>query len=88
MLTVTKNGCNLAVSESERSLLEVLALNILKGQYHNFFCFSFFHESSSPKPLKITLGPFRIFSKIRGGIREGQGAPPVSTTPVANLPPV
>jgi hypothetical protein len=24
----------------------------------------FFHESSSPKPLKITLRSFRIFSKI------------------------
>jgi hypothetical protein len=38
----------------------------------------FFHESVSPKPLSITLGPFKIFSKIRGG------APPVSLTPVAN----
>jgi hypothetical protein len=24
----------------------------LKGQYHEIFCFGFFHESSSPKPLK------------------------------------
>ncbi len=29
----------------------------------------FFHESVSPKPLIIPLGPFQIFSKIRGDIR-------------------
>jgi hypothetical protein len=29
----------------------------------------FLHESVSPKPLSIPLGPFRIFSKIRGDIR-------------------
>ncbi len=27
-----------------------------------------FHESVSPKPLSIPLGPFRFFSKIRGDI--------------------
>jgi hypothetical protein len=30
----------------------------------------FFHESLSPGPQSIPLGPFRIFSKIRGDIRE------------------
>jgi hypothetical protein len=30
----------------------------------------FFHKSVSPGPLSISLGPFRIFSKIRGDIRE------------------
>jgi hypothetical protein len=30
----------------------------------------FFHKSVSPGPLIIPLGPFRIFSKIRGDIRE------------------
>ncbi len=29
----------------------------------------FFHESVSPQPQSILLGPFRIFSKIRGDIR-------------------
>jgi hypothetical protein len=29
---------------------------------------SFFHESVSPKPLSILLGPFQIFSKIRRNI--------------------
>jgi hypothetical protein len=33
-------------------------------QCHEIFCYGFFHESSSPKFLKITLGSFRIFSKI------------------------
>jgi hypothetical protein len=32
----------------------------------------FFHESVSPKPLSIPLGPFRIFSKIRGDIRSSR----------------
>ncbi len=32
----------------------------------------FFHESVSPKPLSISLGPFRIFSKIRGDIRSSR----------------
>jgi hypothetical protein len=44
----------------------------LKGQCHEIFCFRFFHESFSPKPLKITLGSFRIFSKIRGDIRKSR----------------
>ncbi len=41
----------------------------LKGQCHEIFDFSFFHESVSPKLLSIPLGQFRIFSKIRGDIR-------------------
>jgi hypothetical protein len=40
----------------------------------------FFHESVSPKPLSIPLGPFRKFAEIFAA----QGAPPVSVTPVAN----
>jgi len=36
------------------------------------FASGFFHESSSPKPLKITLGSFQIFSKIRGEIRKSR----------------
>ncbi len=31
-----------------------------------FFASGFFHDSLSPKPLKITLGSFQIFSKILG----------------------
>jgi hypothetical protein len=36
----------------------------LKGQCHKIFASGFFHELSSLKPLKITLGSFQIFSKI------------------------
>ncbi len=32
----------------------------------------FFHESVSPKPMSIQLGPFRIFLKIRGDIRSSR----------------
>jgi hypothetical protein len=35
-----------------------------------FSASSFFHKSVSPGPLSIPIGPFRIFSKIRGDIRE------------------
>jgi hypothetical protein len=33
---------------------------------------SFFHESVSPKPLSLPLGPFHFFSKIRGDIRSSR----------------
>ncbi len=59
----------------------------LKGQCHEIFASGFFHESVSPKPLSIPLGPFRIFRKF-AEIFAAQGWPPVSTTPVANLPPL
>jgi hypothetical protein len=55
----------------------------LKGQCHENFCFRFFHETSSPKPLNITLGPFQIVLKICGDICS---APPASTTPAVNVP--
>jgi hypothetical protein len=31
-----------------------------------------FHESVSPKPLSLPLGPFQIFSKIFGDIRSSR----------------
>jgi hypothetical protein len=49
-----------------------------------FFASGFFHESSSPKPLQITLGHLKFlqnFSKIFAS----QGTPPVSMTLVANF---
>jgi hypothetical protein len=39
-----------------------------------------FHESSSPKPLKITLGSFQIFPKIRGDIRKSRSTTSVNDT--------
>ncbi len=53
----------------------------------DFLLLVFCHESVSPKPLNIPLGPFQIFWKF-AEIFAAQGWPPVSTTPVANLPPV
>ncbi len=44
----------------------------------------FFHEPSSPKRLKIKLGPFQFF-QIFSEKFASQGAPSVSTTPAVNL---
>ncbi len=44
----------------------------LKRQCYQIFDFRFFHESVSPKPLRIPFRPFRIFSKIRGDIRSSR----------------
>jgi hypothetical protein len=46
-----------------------------------------FHESSSPKPLKISLGSFRFLSKEIADIRRYSQVkvhPRVSTTPAAD----
>ncbi len=65
-----------------------------------FFALGFFHESSSPKPLKITLGSFQTFFKKCAEIFTSQGPPPVPIhrrqilqpvplvllKPVANMP--
>jgi hypothetical protein len=45
-----------------------------------FFASGFFRESISPKPLIIPLGPFQIFSKIRGDIRSSRFATGVNET--------
>jgi hypothetical protein len=47
-----------------------------------FFASGFFHESVSPKPRTIPLGPFNIFRKFVE-IFSAQGLPPVSLTPMA-----
>jgi hypothetical protein len=56
----------------------------LKGQCHETFCFWFFHESVSPSPKVFYLDCFKVFRKF-AEIFAFQGAPPVSTTPVANF---
>ncbi len=43
-----------------------------KKQCHKIFFFRFFHESSSPKPLKIILGSFKIFLQIRRDIHKSR----------------
>jgi hypothetical protein len=42
-----------------------------------FFASCFFNESPSPKPPKITLGSFRMFSKIRGDSRKSSDTVPL-----------
>jgi hypothetical protein len=45
----------------------------LKGQCHEIFDFCFFfHESVSPKPLSIPLGPFQIVLIICGDIHSSR----------------
>ncbi len=46
----------------------------LQGQCHEIFCFWIFHESVSPQPQSIPLGPLKFFSKIRGDIRKSRFA--------------
>jgi hypothetical protein len=46
----------------------------------DFFASGFFHESVSPKALIVQLGPFRIFSKIRGDIGSSWFATGVNDT--------
>jgi hypothetical protein len=46
-----------------------------------FFAQSFFHESSSPEPLKITLGSFQFFfSKILGDIGKSRCTTSINDT--------
>jgi hypothetical protein len=43
-----------------------------KDSVMRFFASGFFHQSVFPKPQSIPLGPFQIFSKIRGDIRSSR----------------
>ncbi len=60
-------------------------ISILKGQCHEFFCFWFFSWISFP-PAPVY--PITTVSIFFAEIFASQGAPPVSTTPAAILPPV
>jgi hypothetical protein len=60
----------------------------LKGQCHEIFSSGFFHESVSLQPQSIPLRPTSNFFIKFGEIFASQGAPLVSKTPAANLPPV
>ncbi len=52
----------------------------LKRTVSQDFCFWFFHESVSPQPQSIPLGPFRIFSKIRWDIRKSRCTTSINNT--------
>ncbi len=46
---------------------------VFKGTVsRDFLLLVFFYKSVSPQPQSIPLGPFRIFSKIRGDIRKSR----------------
>jgi hypothetical protein len=49
----------------------------LRNSVTIFFASGFFHESVSPQPQRISLGPFRIFREF-AEIFASQGAPPVA----------
>ncbi len=69
------------------STFPLTTLPILKRQCHKIFATGFFMNHLPPSPLKITLGSFMFFRKF-AEIFASQGAPPISMTPVENLPPV
>ncbi len=64
----TPHATDAGGSDAETGCVTSLAVLAAMGTVSRDFCFMFFHESSSPKPLKITLGSFQFFSKIRGDI--------------------
>ncbi len=53
---------------------------VFKGTVWRDFLLQIFHESSSPKPLKMTLGSFQIFSKIRWVIHKWRCTTGVNNT--------
>ncbi len=71
-VTESKYNPHPAHASAVRMLCAVRACGLcfIKGTMsRDFRLMVFFHESVSPKPLSIPLGPFRIFSKIRRDIR-------------------
>jgi len=56
----------------------------LRDSITRFFASDFFLASSSPKLLKITLGSFRIVSKIREDIRKSRCTTGINDTGVNN----
>jgi hypothetical protein len=52
-----------------------ISKSIKKGQCHEIFDFWFFHESVSPKPLSILLGPFSNIRNFATGVVDTGGAP-------------
>jgi hypothetical protein len=66
----------LTVKEAQAAPFPVALLAPLekhqKDSVTRFSTYGFFHESVSPKPLSIPLGPFQIFSKILTDIRSSR----------------
>ncbi len=55
----------------------------LKGQCHEIFEYRFFHQNTSPGPIRDVLGPFRILANFCGVIRNFNRLPGVQDTGVA-----
>jgi hypothetical protein len=73
------------IGPNNRPIGNTVSRQTLKGQCHEIFCFWFFHESVSPQPKSIPLGPFpRKFAEIFASHGAITGIP-VSTTQVANF---
>jgi hypothetical protein len=66
---------NRCVPLYHRQLINVDRWLQARDNVTRFFALGCFYESSSPKPLKITLGSFRFFLNLT----------PVLTTPAANF---
>jgi hypothetical protein len=64
-----------------------LFLNLKRTVSRDFLLLVFFMNQFPPSPRVFHLDRFEFFRKF-AEIFASQGAPPVSTTPVANLPPV
>ncbi len=55
------------------ALIQCSKTGLVKGTVsRDFLASGFFHESVSPQPQSIPLGPFRMFSKIRGDISKSR----------------
>jgi hypothetical protein len=59
----------------------------LKGSVTRFFASGFFMDHFPPSPRVTHKDHFKFFRKF-AEIFKSRDAPPVSTTPAANLPPV
>ena len=62
-----------------------LTIKALKGQCHEIFCFWFFSWTSVPPAPEYCIRTVSNFFEKFAEIFSSQGAPPVSTTPVANF---
>ncbi len=65
-----KNPSKKILKEKNIFLLEAYTIKGTVSRY--FLLLVFFMNQFPPKPLSIPLGPFRIFSKIRGDIRSAR----------------
>jgi hypothetical protein len=68
------------VTAGSPTLIFQMTFFVLKGTVLRDFLLLVFFLNQFPPPLIIPLGPFRIFSKIRGDIRSSRFATGVNDT--------